>query len=91
MTFRTTTNPKFRNSKFDGMGSSPEILEAIEDVAGFELLHDGQDDCPAYRVWADPTPEEEKKVIEIAWAYADPEEDTLHWGRETIRRPTGGT
>lgn len=81
-----STNPKFRNGEFDGFQSSPEILEACEDVAGYEFNLDDLENCPANRVWQDPTAAEIVAVEAAAWAYAPPDKTELHWGQTTISR-----
>lgn len=80
------TNHKFRTSEYDGYASSPEILQAIEQIAGCEF---GQEDIetPAARLWSDPNLGEVGAVIDAAFALAEPGEDTLVWGQFTVRRP----
>jgi len=36
-------------------------------------------------IWEDPTSEQKSAIMEIAWA--NTEDDELHWGEETIKRP----
>ena len=55
--------------------TSPEIVLAI-----FELNKNPE------QTWDDPTPAEEKTVMDRAWALADREEDVLYWGAETMHR-----
>jgi len=74
----------YNNGRYDGFNSSDEIIAAIERIAGDDILDDGSD---AYRIWAEPTQDETKKVEETAWQLADETETTLHWGCTTIRRP----
>ena len=58
--------------------TSVEVALAI-----FELADEGDES----RMWTDPTEEELKAVAARAWEIADADEDTLHWGNETLRRP----
>lgn len=75
--------------KLDGYCSSREILSAIEDIAADDWNPDDPDieqtDC--HRIWAEPTDDEIKQVEALAWKYADPDDDRLHWGQTTIQRP----
>jgi hypothetical protein len=85
------THPKFRNGRFNGFETSDEILAAIEDVAGYEWDIDApydeeEDQSPCYRIWAEPTSEQEAAVIATAWTYADSDTDHLNWGQTTICR-----
>ena len=75
-------------AKLDGYQSSNEVLTAIEDVAGEEFVEnpDDPDTSTCHRIWADPTPAEMAAVTAKAWALADPGDDTLRWGIETLRR-----
>lgn len=84
----TKTNPKFRNGEFSGFETSDEIMEAIEDVVGYEFDLDDLENCPANRVWQDPTPEQIAAVEARAWKLADADTDTLIWGQATIKRPS---
>ena len=58
--------------------TSVEIALAI-----FEIAAEGDEN----RMWAEPTEEEVKAVEVRAWELADADEDRLHWGCETIKRP----
>lgn len=85
-------NHRFSNGHYDGFESSDSILQAIEDVAGCEFDLNNPDACPAYKIWADPTPRQAAEVARRAWKYEDeseggPEWTHLNWGVERIHRP----
>jgi len=76
---------------YDGLETSSEILAGIEEIAGSMLNSDEtatDDESEAYRVWQEPTADEIKRVEKRAWELADAEIDVLHWGIETLKRPT---
>lgn len=74
----------YNNGKYDGLDSSDEILAAIEEIAGDDIL---DEDSDAYRIWAAPTGDEIKKVEALAWTLDEHGSETLHWGEATIKRP----
>jgi hypothetical protein len=74
----------YNNGQYGGFNASDEILAAIEEIAGDDIL---EEDSEAYRIWAEPTDEEIKKVEARAWELDKHDSATLHWGETTIRRP----
>jgi hypothetical protein len=59
----------------DSLSTSRELVEAICEFRGTEKGR--------LRVWADPSPAEEKKIIARAWAIVDrdnPGNELLYWG-----------
>ncbi|MCX7901446.1 MAG: hypothetical protein N2483_03985 [Burkholderiaceae bacterium] len=90
-------DPSYRDPQYDRFKSSPEILRAIEEMAGNSLLLDPEEDDDlmavqendidtegeAYRIWADPTADEFRAVAARAWELADPECTHLYWGLGT--------
>lgn len=68
-------------SNIKAFASTRETSDEIA-LAIFEAAKEGDE----ARMWTDPTEEEIMQVITRAWQLADPEENTLHWGNETIRR-----
>jgi len=73
----------YRQPRYDGLMSSPEILAAIEEIAGDNICDSNSD---AYAIWSDPTPEQMAEVERIAWSLSDADKDSLHWGSTTITR-----
>jgi hypothetical protein len=57
--------------------TSIEVARAI-----FDLAVEGCEES----LWCSPDSVEEEAVIALAWSYAKPDVDTLHWGNSTIRR-----
>jgi len=72
----------YRTSAHDGFSASDEVLAAIEEIAGDDLLDETSE---AFRIWADPTPAEEHAVLTAAWEYAGPDRDVLFWGGSHYR------
>lgn len=72
----------YRNGKYDGFGASDEIIAAIEQVGGDDILDEESD---AHRIWAEPTSDEEAEVKRIAWELASDDETELHWGGKLTR------
>jgi YccJ-like protein len=62
--------------------TSNEIALAI-----FEIAEEGSE----ARVWADPTPDEDARVLSRAWALADADKTELYWGENTITRQACGS
>ena len=79
------TNAKFRNGEYDGLETSDEILEAIEDIADVEWDLNAGPEHPCYRIWSDPSDGEYDAVIAAAWTYADTDETELYWGGKIPR------
>ena len=74
----------YNNGTYDGLNSSGEILAAIERIAGDDILDESSE---AYRIWAEPTDEEVKKVEALAWNLEKHGADKLAWGDTSIKRP----
>lgn len=66
-----------RDSRYAGFATSGEILKAIETLAGDDIL---DETSVAYKMWTSPTVEQDSKIADLAWSYADPDVDTLYWG-----------
>lgn len=66
-----------RDSRYAGFCTSGEILKAIEELAGDDIL---QETGAAYKLWAAPTVEQDAHIADLAWSYADEETDRLYWG-----------
>jgi hypothetical protein len=66
-----------RDSRYAGFATSGEILKAIEELAGDDIL---EETSAAYKLWASPTVEQDADIADLAWSYADDETDTLYWG-----------
>jgi hypothetical protein len=82
------TNIKFLTSDYSGYETSPEVLEAIEKISNATLAPGCDDEQgPAYDIWNNPSLAQADAVIDHAFNLADPGDDTLFWGQNTIRRP----
>jgi hypothetical protein len=66
-----------RDSRYAGFCTSGEILKAIKVLAGDDIL---DNTSAAYKMWADPTVEQDAHIADLAWSYADEETDRLYWG-----------
>jgi hypothetical protein len=66
-----------RNSSYDSLCTSGEIIKAIETLAGDDIR---DETSAAYRMWSAPTVEQDAEIADLAWSYADDEADTLYWG-----------
>ena len=51
-------------------------------LAIFEIAKEGDE----ARMWTEPSADERAAVEARAWEIADADEDTLHWGCETLHR-----
>ena len=65
------------DQRYAGFATSGEILAAIEDLAGDDILDDTSD---AYKMWAAPTREQDVEIADLAWSYANADTDQLYWG-----------
>jgi len=65
------------DQRYAGFCTSGEILKAIEEWAGDNILDETSE---AYRIWESPTPSEDIEIELLAWGYANDEIDTLYWG-----------
>lgn len=74
---------RYRTSEYNGFDASEEIIAAIEQLGGDDIL---DEESNSYRIWAEPTPKEEAEVKRIAWSLAPEDETALHWGGE-LKRP----
>lgn len=74
----------FNNPEYNKFSSSCEILMACEHLGGDNILDLGGN---SYKVWADPSPLDCKKVESLAWNYADVDEEVLFWGINKIKKP----
>jgi len=57
--------------------TSQEVAKAI-----FEVAAEGDE----ARLWSDPTDEEIQEVASLAFGYAEPDCNALHWGSVTLHR-----
>jgi hypothetical protein len=73
----------YNTDPYDGFRSSDEILAAIEEVAGDDIL---DEESEAYRIWREPTKEESTKVEALAWAMARADDEVLFWGMSKLER-----
>jgi hypothetical protein len=77
----TTLNTrKYSAPEYDGFQTAPEILQAIETVAGDDILADSV----ARKIWTAPTQEQANAVYKIAFSFT--EESELSWGTENVIR-----
>jgi hypothetical protein len=58
--------------------TSYEIAMAIDEICRSEKKME--------RVWQEPTPSEDRRIIRRAWELADPEQVVLYWGESKIHR-----
>ena len=65
------------DSRYQRFATSGEILTAIEDIAGDDILDDSS---VAYKIWAAPSVEQDGQIAKLAWSYASADVDTLYWG-----------
>jgi hypothetical protein len=65
------------NQRYAGFATSGEILQAIETLAGDDILDFMG---AAYKMWSAPTVEQDKQIADLAWSYADDDTDVLYWG-----------
>jgi hypothetical protein len=65
------------DQRYAGFATSGEMLKAIEEIAGDDLLDDTSD---AYRIWRAPTKLDDAKIEELAWGYANDKTSVLYWG-----------
>lgn len=70
---------KYNGSEYNGLGTSPEILWAIELLAGDSVL-DLQGN--SYRIWSRPTASEDRQIVALARKLTDEE---LYWGGYEIK------
>ena len=66
-----------KDSRYAGFCTSGEILKAIEELAGDDIL---EETSAAYKLWAAPTVEQDADIADLAWSYADNDTDQLYWG-----------
>jgi len=72
---------KYNQPEYDGFFTSAEILQAIETLAGDNIL---DEEGRAYKLWAAPVRDQEKQVAELAWIYASEETIELYWGDRLV-------
>ena len=65
------------DQQYAGFATNGEILKAIEEIAGDDILDDSSD---AYRMWGAPTKPEDQEIETLAWSYAKKETSVLYWG-----------
>jgi hypothetical protein len=65
------------DQRYAGFATSGEILKAIEEIAGDDILDDSSN---AYKMWRAPTKPEDIEIEKLAWSYATEEIDLLYWG-----------
>jgi hypothetical protein len=58
--------------------TSYEIAMAIDEICHSEKKME--------RVWQEPTPAEDRRIVRRAWELADSESPVLHWGDSRIHR-----
>jgi hypothetical protein len=63
--------------RYAGLATSGEILKAIEELAGDDIL---EETSAAYKLWATPTVEQDAEIADLAWSYANDDTDRLYWG-----------
>lgn len=66
----------YKQSQYEGLYTSPEILKAIETLAGDELL---TPKSQAWQLWAWSTAEQNEQIADLAWSYASAEVEELYW------------
>lgn len=66
----------YKQSQYEGLYTSPEILKAIETIAGDELL---TPKSRASKLWACSTAEQNEQIANLAWSYASAEVEELYW------------
>lgn len=60
--------------------TSYEIAMAIDEICSSEKKMD--------RVWQEPTPTEDRRIVRRAWELSAPEETVLYWGITRVHRST---
>ena len=66
---------KYSAPEYSSLGTSPEVLYAIESLFSGSVL---DTDSPAYAEWRDGYNEEQ--VLELAWTVTDEDKDEIYWG-----------
>lgn len=69
---------KYNEPEYNTLSTSPEILSAIESIAGDSVL-DLQ--SKAYRIWSRPSPIEDRQIIQLARQLT---EEPLYWGGSKV-------
>jgi hypothetical protein len=88
-----TNLSRYRQGDYDSYDSDEAVLAAIEELAGESLptgldfdAMDREAEGEAYRLWADPSEEEQRAIESRAWQLAGSDEDRLFWGQHTVKR-----
>lgn len=83
----------YNDDEYSGFETSAEVLGAIEELTGEEVLSNGSD---AFTLWEDGILGEQvgelfvvrisaEQVLAAAWAITDPDETELFWGGRHTR------
>ena len=75
---------KYNNGQYEGYASDDAILEAIEEIAGCDLLED--EDNAANKLWAGANAAQTAAILARAWELAAEDEEALCWGASTFKR-----
>jgi hypothetical protein len=74
-----------KNSSYDSLCTSGEIIKAIETLAGDDIR---DETSAAYKMWSAPTVEQDAEIADLAWSYASEETEQLYWGGNVAYKRT---